>query len=152
MNCENCLICLTPLEPPPIEEEEKLTSPENEGGVNGGNCSSGKALGDNLKVIFLLKNLFEVPNSKLEYYLENFGNPASWARLCVKCQKLIEEARENWLNVLRAVKQFAGIRSKVIAEVGKSTVSKDNCERRGAVNYTICEDLRNIVNSGKPVY
>ncbi len=160
MNCQNCVICLTSLEPPIEEEEgkEKLTVTGCvDGGANGGNrnCSE-EPLADNLKVVFLLKNLFEVPNEKLEYYLENFGNPSTWAKLCAKCQKLVEEARAIWVNLLRAVKQFAEIRCKVVGEVGRSplsTLTNDNCsESERSVSYTIIDDLRSLVNSGKSIY
>lgn len=51
-------------------------------------------LSKNLRAVFLLRNLMQVPSSQLEENLKKCGNPESWISLCYHCSQLTNEALE----------------------------------------------------------
>lgn len=108
-----------------MEETEEETQLNDEVDLCVVCCSKVKSLtltGDdldeldkNLDVIFLLKNLMQVPDILIKNNLKECGNPQDWGiSLCEPCRKLNGEARCLHLEILNLGRKLEAIQKLVL--------------------------------------
>ncbi len=80
--------------------------------------ASAALLENNLDVIFLLRNLLQVPGIQLEAQLKECGaNPEDWISLCYQCTQLIKKARELDEELRKIQKHLKSIQNKVLDKI-----------------------------------
>lgn len=85
------------------------------------NCKN-KLLNNNLRAVFLLRNLMQVPRCQLEENLKKCGNPENWVRLCEQCTQLTSEAMELHQKIVKI--------RQLILEKTKSSSKREDWRRR----------------------
>lgn len=75
-----------------------------------------------LTVIFILRNVLQVPTSQLQSYLENLGNPDDWITLCEQCTKLTNEACSLHFQILKISSNLKALRNEIV-ELAKRPVN-----------------------------
>lgn len=152
MVANKCLICDADLEP--FKEREI-------------DHSSDSFLSKDLHVIFVLKNLFDIPREKVESYLAaNHGNPSEWkfVSFCGHCGEAVENAKRIYLEMLDATKIFAAVKQEIVETVRRhwrrrndsGSVSKElNSRKTGSVTTSdnlaakIVEETRKFIHDRK---
>ncbi len=92
-------------------------------------------LSTNLRVIFLLRNLLQVPDSQLEENLRDCGDPVDWVRLCEQCSQLTRQAEKLHWTILKTNEQLRSVQQLIVekSKVQSPSVSQsaDKKQRNG---------------------
>lgn len=82
----------------------------------------GSTISDQLHVIFVLRQLLQIPVERIERYLEASGesNPDSWISLCGGCDEETKKARAVFEELVKANKKFQEIQQKAVEKVTES--------------------------------
>ncbi len=92
-----------------------------------------------LNVIFILKNLLQLPNNQLHKFLKNYGNSENWISLCAQCTQLTEESRKLHLQIVQVTRELKGYQ-KLIVEKVKSSPNKPPGDDDGSSEVTQLRD------------
>ncbi len=82
-------------------------------------------LSSSLNVIFLLRNLLQVPSEILIGNFKKCGSPAYWISLCEKCSELSSQAMEHHLQILKLVNQLRSLLKLFTDKMNQSSVLLD---------------------------
>jgi hypothetical protein len=74
------------------------------------NCNK---LVNNLKVIFLLRELLGISIDLCAKYLQKYGEPSTWIHICCPCEEVITEGRTIFLKIKQLEEQFKEVKTKV---------------------------------------
>lgn len=128
-----CLVCCLEV---PINQVNKKERPTN-------------LLSSNLKVMFLFKNLLQVPEEQLLANMRKYGDPINWITLCKHCHQLTSEAMERHLQILTLVNQLRSILKLIVRKTRDSNHVKVQ-QHRNKKKTEIWRWTREFVMNCKP--
>src|SRR3989442_93148 len=67
-----------------------------------------------LQVIFLLRNILEVPISKLIIFLKSHPKLESWLSICDKCTEMVNNCKSTYEAILEAQRKFRTVKQEII--------------------------------------
>lgn len=128
-----CLLCYT----------DKVDSGLGTTQWNNPGSSSTIPAAPQLPVVFILRNLLEVPGHKIDEYLHNFGSPDHWVKLCSNCGVLVNHANSIYQQLIQISRLFNDTKRKVVEAVkqgpfqnggivGKHMLITEECRRFGS--------------------
>ncbi|ODM96892.1 putative zinc finger protein [Orchesella cincta] len=104
-------------------------------------------IAEQLKVIFLLRNVLEVPKENLSTYLMTWGSPQFWIASCSKCNKLIDEARSVYDDMLSSLNRFRVVKQKIVRTIKRSSIDAEPLGySHGVTKLLITNQTRQFVN------
>ncbi len=77
----------------------------------------------NLFVIFLLKNVLQVPDSQLEENLKELGNPVDWIRLCEQCTQLAAHALNLHCQIVKLDRELWEAQKLIVEKTKQSSTN-----------------------------
>ncbi len=101
-----CLVCFSKVDRSKVPKQNSLLS-------------------NNLNVIFILRNLLQVPSEILIDNFKKCGSPAYWISLCENCSQLTGQAMEHHLQILELVNQLRSILKLFTDKMNESSVLLD---------------------------
>jgi len=115
-----------------------------------------------LNVIFILRNLLQVPNHQLHKFLTKCENPENWISLCDdQCSQLIQEAWDTHLQIVKLSRKLKGYQKLTVGKVKSSSNTSpdgidrddDGNERSSVANkLLIWKETRKFVRNCKLTY
>ncbi len=97
----------------------------------------------NLDVVFLLRNLLQVPRIQLERQLKKSGDsPENWMRFCSKCTQLTRYAR-------KLDQKIKKIEIQVLQLIKTSTLPNHKQGKEDCANIVFQENIRSFVKNSK---
>ncbi len=105
-------------------------------------------LSKNLSVIFLLRNLLQVPIAQVEKNLKEYGNPENWINLCDQCTELTRQAEEMYLQIVKIDREFRSIRNLIVDKIRSGSCDHDDDGIKQGNNWkgkNIWKKTRNFV-------
>ncbi len=110
--------------------------------------SAKKFLGSNLDVVFVLRNVLEVPRIQLESQLKKCGgdNPENWIRLCETCSQLTRTGRKLNEEISKLENQLEKVKKQATQLIKNSTGS---CKKEGEKYTRFQEKIRSFVENSK---
>lgn len=135
----------------------EVTSPtENVYSSNSFLNTDSSLLSKNLEVIFILRNLLEVPSLHLENQLiDCSSDPCDWIKLCDQCTQLTRKARELDQKIKKIEKQLRCVRKQVVEKIRSYNCSQedyDDLKQKaylGRNSLTFEEKIRSFVKTCK---
>lgn len=115
-------------------------------------CQPLGCLEGQLKAIFVVRQLLELPEDKCVSYLQrNDGesNPQSWFDTCASCMKSVEEGYQVFRKIQELSSKLEGIKWELKKIVKLSNGSGRNRRRRKNDSDFICRDIRGFVSGMK---
>lgn len=115
-------------------------------------------LSKNAEIVFILKEVLEMPAERLECYLRSGLNPESWLQICKICdQAFVQNCWKWWRELWEIRRKFDSARLELIAAVKNSEKleslefirdeDKHNLKSERAIK--ICEEARRYVRQRK---
>lgn len=77
-----------------------------------------------LQVIFLLRNILEVPSSKLVIFLKSHPNLESWLSVCDKCTQMVNHCKSTYQSILEAQNKFRTVKQEIVQLLKNSALIK----------------------------
>lgn len=74
-------------------------------------------LSKNLSVIFLMRNLLQVPERQVEGNFREYGNPENWIRLCDQCIELTRKAEDLYCKIVKIEKELRNVRKLIVNKI-----------------------------------
>lgn len=147
LTCSRCLICYCQTEiislsagerasPPPLDKAQtckddgantfkdlQSEDKEEEGPEVLADCLSSppeNKLARDLRAIFTLKNLLQVPQEQLVSHLSKWGSPGSWISLCLRCNNAVGNALRIYEQILDATRILEGMKRDIVGMIKES--------------------------------
>lgn len=92
-----------------------------------------------LNVIFILRDIFQVPRNQLGDYLGKHPQIESWIDTCKKCQVIVQDCRSIYSELLKVTRKLQKCKHAIV-EIVKKSYSYDFVEKRGCKNYDENDD------------
>ncbi|CAL8085520.1 unnamed protein product [Orchesella dallaii] len=119
----HCLLCF-----------EKILEPKERSHEEG-------KLGENLKSVFILRKLLNVPYDEMTNYLMEYGDPSKWIGMCENCEPLTKEALGVNDKMNKLMNQLDKCREQVVKRI-QDSVRTEGSELRSRCNR-ICKNCKN---------
>lgn len=111
--------------------------------------SKTELISKNVQVIFLLRNLLQVPSFQLERNLKEYGNPETWICLCEQCTRLITQALDLHFQVIKITKKLKSLKKLIVTKTRSSsasaTLTHNNSSRLYSKGKEIWKSTRKFV-------
>ncbi len=138
-----CLVCYSEL-----SSHHKIKSKDEI--RPGQNCDKKSLLSKHLDVIFILRNIFQVPITQLSNYLKNCPKVDNWICICEKCDALVTGYRAIYNDMLDISRKIEEAKGGIIQIVKKSYDKPSSVEtRNNPVFLNITDECRRFINFRK---
>lgn len=87
---------------------------------------NGHFLSKNFSVIFLMRNLLQLPVGQVEWNLKDFGNPENWITLCENCSELTRKGEKLYQKIVKINKELKLIRNKIVNKIRSDHYNDEN--------------------------
>ncbi len=108
------------------------------------NSSKKSLISKHLGVIFILRNIFQVPVSQLANYLKNCPKVDNWIGICDKCEDIVKGYRRIYDDLLEISRKFQEAKLGIVKIVKRSY--KDGGPGRTVVP-DITDECRRFINN-----
>lgn len=122
---ELCFICCSNIESSRVQKE------------------SIEQLNSNLTVVFVLRTLLKVPSIHLEVNLKEYGNPATWIKLCDQCTELTRQAEKLYSQIVKNSKELNSIQKLIINKIRTLSCTNSTKSNGNVIGRRICNFVKN---------
>lgn len=119
------------------------------------NCDESSLISKHLHVIFLLRNILEVPTDKLVIFLISHPNVESWLSVCDTCSQMVNNCKSTYQAILTAQSKFRTAKQGIIQNLKRSALIKQEITQEEFLDdfpdksVDIVEEIRGFVVHSK---